>query len=52
MAALALPLIAFYFGAGGIALMVDKKRDRKSRQYADTEAAPIEAAQPIDEIEP
>lgn len=51
MAALALPLILFYFGAGGIALLVDRKRDRKSRQYADDEAAPIEPAAPIDEAE-
>jgi sec-independent protein translocase protein TatC len=28
MAALALPLIALYFGAGGIAILVDKRRDR------------------------
>ena len=47
MAALALPLIAFYFGAGGIALLVDKKRDRKSRLVADDDAAPIDAAAPI-----
>lgn len=52
MAALALPLIAFYFGAGGIALLVDKRRDRKSRSVADDEAAPIEAAAPIDEPTP
>ncbi|MEY2732330.1 MAG: hypothetical protein RLZZ523_201 [Actinomycetota bacterium] len=52
MAALALPLIAFYFGAGGIALLVDKKRDRKSRLVADDDAAPIDAAAPIDEPSP
>ena len=52
MAALALPLIAFYFGAGGIALLVDKKRDRKSRLIADDDAAPIDAAAPIDEPSP
>ncbi|MFM8897483.1 MAG: twin-arginine translocase subunit TatC [Actinomycetota bacterium] len=52
MAALALPLIAFYFGAGGIALLVDKKRDRKSRLVADDDAAPIDAAAPIDEPAP
>lgn len=51
MAALALPLIAFYFGAGGIALLVDKKRERKSRSVSDDEAAPIEPAKPIDENE-
>jgi sec-independent protein translocase protein TatC len=52
MAALALPLIAFYFGAGGIALLVDGKRERKSRSVADDDAAPIEAAKPIDEPSP
>ncbi|MFM8844140.1 MAG: twin-arginine translocase subunit TatC [Actinomycetota bacterium] len=52
MAALALPLIAFYFGAGGIALLVDKKRDRRSREVSDDDAAPIEAAAPIEEPTP
>lgn len=52
MAALALPLIAFYFGAGGIALLVDKRRDRKSRSIPDDDAAPIDAATPIDEPSP
>ena len=52
MAALALPLIAFYFGAGGFGLLVDKRRDRKSRSIADDEAAPIDAATPIDNVEP
>lgn len=51
MAALAVPLIILYFGAGGLALLVDKRRDRKSRRYSDDEAAPIEAAAPIDENE-
>lgn len=51
MAALAVPLVILYFGAGGIALLVDKRRDRKSRKYSDDEAAPIEAATPIDENE-
>ncbi|MFM8694708.1 MAG: twin-arginine translocase subunit TatC, partial [Actinomycetota bacterium] len=41
MAALALPLIVFYFGAGGIALLVDKKRDKKSNQIGDNQAADI-----------
>jgi len=49
MAALALPLIVFYFGAGGIALLVDKKRDKKSRQIGDNQAADIDEASPIDE---
>lgn len=52
MAALAVPLIALYFGAGGIALLVDKRRDRKSRSIGDDDAAPIEAAAPIDEPTP
>jgi hypothetical protein len=41
MAALALPLIALYFGAGGIALLVDKRRDRAKAKYSIDEAAPI-----------
>ena len=49
MAALALPLIVFYFGAGGIALLVDKRRDRKSKQIGDNQAADIDQASPIDE---
>jgi sec-independent protein translocase protein TatC len=49
MAALALPLIVFYFGAGGIALLVDKKRNKKSRQIGDNQAADIDQAAPIDE---
>ena len=49
MAALAVPLIVFYFGAGAIALLVDKKRDRKSKQIGDNQAADIDQASPIDE---
>ena len=49
MAALALPLIVFYFGAGGIALLVDKKRDKKSKQIGDNQATDIDQASPIDE---
>ena len=49
MAALALPLIVFYFGAGAIALLVDKKRDKKSKQIDDNQAADIDQASPIDE---
>lgn len=48
MAALALPLIVFYFGAGGIALLVDKKRDKKSKQIGDNQAVDIDQASPID----
>lgn len=49
MAALALPLIVFYFGAGGIALLVDKKRVKKSKQIGDNQAVDIDQASPIDE---
>ena len=49
MAALALPLILFYFGAGGIALLVDKKRDKKSQAIGDNQAADIDEASPIEE---
>lgn len=49
MAALALPLIAFYFGAGGIGLLVDKRRDRRSRAISDDQATTIDEVQPIDQ---
>ena len=49
MAALALPLILFYFGAGGIALLVDKRRDKKSQAIGDNQAADIDQASPIEE---
>jgi sec-independent protein translocase protein TatC len=49
MAALALPLILFYFGAGGIALLVDKKRDKKSQAIGDNQAAEIDQASPIED---
>ena len=49
MAALALPLILFYFGAGGIALLVDKKREKKSQAIGDNQAAGIDEASPIEE---
>jgi sec-independent protein translocase protein TatC len=49
MAALALPLILFYFGAGVIALLVDKKRDKKSQAIGDNQAADIDQASPIEE---
>ena len=49
MAALALPLILFYFGAGGIALLVDKKREKKSKAIGDNQAADIDEASPIEE---
>ena len=49
MAALALPLVLFYFGAGGIGLLVDKKREKKSQAIGDNQAADIDQASPIDE---
>ena len=49
MATLALPLILFYFGAGGIALLVDKKREKKSQAIGDNQAADIDQASPIEE---
>ena len=49
MAALALPLILFYFGAGGIALLVDKKREKKSQAIGDNQAVDIDEASPIEE---
>ena len=49
MAALALPLILFYFGAGGIALLVDKKREKKSKVIGDNQAADIDQASPIED---
>ena len=49
MAALALPLIALYFGAGGIGLLVDKRRERKNRAVADDQATTIDEVQPIDQ---
>lgn len=52
MAALALPLIILYFGAGGIALLVDKRRSRKSHAISDDEATTVDDAQPIDEPTP
>jgi sec-independent protein translocase protein TatC len=46
MALLALPLCGFYFMAGGIAVLVDKRRDKRSAQIQPG-ASPIEAATPI-----
>jgi sec-independent protein translocase protein TatC len=48
MAALAVPLIALYFGAGGIGLLVDKRRDRRRNKFADSEASSVDEARPID----
>jgi sec-independent protein translocase protein TatC len=51
MAALAVPLILLYYGAGGIALLVDKKRDRKRNRFADDEASGVDEADAIDSPE-
>ena len=51
MAALALPLIILYFGAGGIGLLVDRRRNRKARSLADTDASNVDEAKPIDSPE-
>lgn len=48
MAALAIPLIALYFAAGGIGLMVDKKRSKRARKISDTSPSSLEEASPIE----
>ena len=48
MTLLALPLIFLYFMAGGIGLLVDKKRDRKQVKI-ETRATSIDAPTPINE---
>lgn len=47
MVALALPLIAFYFGAGGIALLLDRRRDRNKLKISIDETAPIDRPESI-----
>ena len=56
MLLLALPLIAFYFMAGGIAVLNDRRRDRKSESIEVDSgriapAKPIEPAAPIDSVD-
>ena len=48
MALLAFPLYGLYFMAGGIALLVDKGRDKRSAQLQ-SEASSIDAVTPIEE---
>ncbi len=48
MLLLALPLCAFYFMAGGIALLVDRRRDKRAGKEP-TDISPIEAVTPIEE---
>ena len=51
MAALAVPLIFLYFGAGAIALLVDKRRAKKASSMSDTQASEIDLVKPIDSPE-
>ncbi len=51
MAALAVPLIFLYFGAGAIALLVDKRRARRAALVPDSAPSDIEVAKPIDSPE-
>jgi sec-independent protein translocase protein TatC len=48
MVLLSAPLILFYFMAGGIALLVDRKRDKKIESL-ETGSTRIEAPTPITE---
>ena len=51
MAALAVPLIVLYFGAGGIALLVDRRRAKKASSISDGSASNIDEVKPIDSPE-
>jgi sec-independent protein translocase protein TatC len=51
MAALAVPLIVLYFGAGGIALLVDKRRAKKASLISDASASDIDEVKPIESPE-
>jgi sec-independent protein translocase protein TatC len=48
MVLLSAPLILFYFMAGGIALLVDRKRDKKA-EAIETRSTQIEAPTSINE---
>jgi len=48
MVLLSAPLIVLYFMAGGIAVLVDKKRD-KNQELVETGSMSIEAPTPIQE---
>ena len=48
MVLLAAPLIVLYFAAGGIAVLVDKRRDKK-QELVETGSMAIEAPTPIQE---
>ena len=47
MLLLALPLITFYFTAGGIALLVDRRRSKRKVEVDDSLASEIEPVSPI-----
>lgn len=49
MLLLALPLIIFYFTAGGIALLVDRRRSKRKVEVDDSLASEIEPVSPISE---
>jgi hypothetical protein len=51
MAALALPLIALYFAAGGIGLLVDKRRARRTHNCSEITSSDIEEVRPIEKPE-
>jgi sec-independent protein translocase protein TatC len=48
MALLAVPLVMLYFAAGGIALLVDKRRDKRAGKI-EAESTAIDAPSPISE---
>lgn len=47
MAALAIPLILLYFAAGGIALLVDRRRAKRANAIRDDEPSSVDDASPI-----
>lgn len=48
MAALAVPLIVLYFGAGLVSLVVDKRRDRRAARISDDSSSSLDEVTPID----
>ena len=51
MSVLAVPLVAFYFGAGGIALLIDRRRAKRRVEVPDDEASPEYIVESIDDPE-
>ncbi len=49
MGALAVPLTILYFGAGGLSIMLDKRKRSKAAEEIDTDATPIDAPTSIEE---